>query len=317
MEFLFEDMNELQLDIHLESIINMMLTRLKNKNPKKESKVYKRNVKYVQELYDGTFLHHTFNKGRKDYDYKDCFEKIKAVKGNWTAVRKLILEALNNIDLAKDKNYQPFNKNFVNSISFSTFFEYFDINSDNSGMSSNFLNFINPPKKCYDYTSSITIDKLKQNCLQNILEYGEKIVRKYFRNVSQELSFWYDMEDFSRWLRKFNEVFPNEYSEFILNCKNGNPLMDFDEYLTGCLNYKQGNIIMQPFLYQLSKKGSEKLEGYFLNWLRNGIEKNRFSSLKKLPKSIDNYYKDNSFVKKSVRTKAKEKEVIDFDELIF
>ena len=311
---LFEE--ETPFDSHVHSIINIMLKNLKNNHPKQDSKVYIRNARYIEELYNGTFLHRVFNKSRKDYNYNDCFEKIKAVKGSWQAVRNLVVEVLNNIELAKNKDYLPFNKNFVNSITFATFFEYFDINANNSGMSSNFLNFVNPPNRCYDYTSNITIDKLKKNCMSNILEYGEKIVKKYFKVTSQELSFWYNMEDFSRWLRKFNEVFPNEYSEFILNCKNGNPLKDLEEYLMTVLNYRQGNnLIMQPIYFQLSKIGSDKLEGNFLSWLRNGIEKNKFVSLRKLPKSINNYYNDESFVKQIVQ--KKEKEVIDFDELIF
>ena len=297
------------------SIINIMLSRLKNNKPKQDSKVYAKNAGYILELYDGTFLSHKFNCDRKDYNYSECFSKIKLCKGSWQAIRNLIVLVLDNIDLAKDKSYMPFNKNFVNSITFGTFFEYFNPSSLNPGINSNFINFINPPKKCYEYTSNITIEKLKSSCISLIRDYAKKLSTLYFaNNKSQELSFWYNMEDFSRWLKLFENTFPTVYSEFIINCKNGNPLEDFNNYLQTTLSFKQGEkVIVQAFCFQLSKIGSKNLEGNFLGWLRKGIESNKFSSLKNLPNSIQNYYTDDSFRKKEfVR---KDKEVIDLDSI--
>ena len=312
---LFEVENE--YDTHVTFIIGVMLKRLKNNHPKPTSKVYIRNVSYINELYNGTFLHHVYNHNRKDYNYANTTDRIKECKGDWNKINNIITTALDNIELAKSKDYLPFNKRFVDSITFATFFEYFDINSNCTGISSNFLNFINPPKKCYEYTSNITIEKLKKSCLTNIREYGEKIVRKYF-DKSQELSFWYNMEDLSRWLRCFKKTFSYEYNEFVIMCKNKNPLQDLEEYIINILNYKQGNnLIVQPIFFQLSKLGSDRLEGYFLHWLRSGIESNKFSSLKNLPKSINNYYKDESFETVNVKEKTVEKEIIDFDNIIF
>jgi hypothetical protein len=80
------------------------------------------------------------------------------------------------------------------------------------------------------------------------------------------------------------------------------------------LSFKQGEkVIVQAFCFQLSKLGSKNLEGNFLGWLRKGIENNKFSSLKNLPNSIQNYYTDDSFRKKEfVR---KDKEVVDLDSI--
>ena len=191
--------------------------------------------------------------------------------------------------------------------------------SKNSEKCSNFLNFIIPPKKSYDHISNLTIEKLKKECSQMILETGTKICKRYMTEKSHELSFWYSMTDWTRWLKKFKETFPNEFGEFLMNCENGNPLLDFRCYLMIVLRYRQGeNVIVGPECFKLSRLGSNSLEGHFKNWLRNGIEKNKFEILKHLPKSIEKYYTDDSFEvsKKIIEKKIeRKKEVVDFDDL--
>lgn len=291
-------------DPHVIGIIKYMLSRLKNNHPRPDSKVYIKNANYIKELYEGRFHTHVFNTSRKDYNYTDVFLKIRNCSGNWQNVRNLIVSVLDNIELSKDKQYLPFNKKFIETITFSTFFEYFDINAKESGMNSNFLNYINPPLKSRIYASAFTISKLKENVLKSILPFAEKISNSYFKDSN--LSFWYNMEDLSRWLKKMKEAFPSEYGEFIISCKNGNPLEDFMNYLT-----KGGNII-QPFFFQLSLKGSDRIEGRFSGWLNDGIRSGKFSSLKNLPKSIECYYTDENFEKR--KKEPKKKEVVDLDD---
>ena len=305
-------------DKHLVSIIKLMLTKLKNNHPKPDSKVYVRNANYLLELYNGIFNKHNFNLTRKDYNYDKCFEEIKKCKGDWGYLRNLILQSISNIELAKSRDYMPFNKAYIDGITFATFFEHFDINSYQSGMDSNFVNFINPPKKCYEYTSSLTIEKLKAECLPSICECAKKIAQEHFNSSkANELSFWYDIEDLCRWIKNMKKTFPKEYSEFTLNCKNGNVLEDFNCYLMNCLNMKQGDkSIVMPNYYRLAFQGESVLGYYFLGWLRNGIEQGKFAAFKNLPESINHYYTDESFktIKKTVK---KKKEVIDEEDIIF
>ena len=304
-------------DKHIVSIINMMLKRLKNNNPKPDSKVYVRNANFIKDIYDGNFLKNKFNTERKDYDYSGTFEKISLCKNNWQNVRNCVNDCLNNVELAKDKSRLPFNKKFIDSISFATFFQFYDITNSNNGINSHFVNLLNPPLMSYEYTSSLTIEKLKKECLGSLVKEGDIICNKYFSDIKQRLSFWYNILDFSRWLKNMKSAFHSEYDEFIMLCEDGNPLTDFLKYLKTSLSYKQGqNIIMLPVYFQLSRVGSNKLEYQFLGWLKNGIEKNRFSVLKNLPKSIEHYYSDESFEKRKQEiVTPKKKEIVDADDL--
>lgn len=299
---------------HLKSIMNLLLSKLKNKNPKPDSNVYKKNAAFVQELYDGKFLHRQFDMTRKDFWYEGTFEYIRLCKGNWTMVRNLIVQSLNNLELAKKKEYLPFNKKFIESITFSTFFDCFDVKSQ--GMSSMFLNLVNPPNKTYEYTSKLTIEKLKTECNKSLVPVAEKICMKHF-NGNDELSFWYNILEISQWLSNFKKAFPDVYNEFILNCEEGNPLKDFYKYMLKYLAYKQGNnVMLQAIYFKTHGIGYHKLGFQFLGWLKNGIETNRFSALKRLPKSVDNYCDECDFVTVIQKKEKKvEKEVVDFEDL--
>lgn len=303
-------------DPHLTSIMKLLLSRLKNKNPKPDSKVYMKNAAFVQEIYDGKFLHRQFDMTRKDFFYEGTFEYIKLCKGNWTMVRNLIVQSLDNLELAKKKEYLPFNKKFIESITFSTFFDCFDVKVQ--GTSSMFLNLVNPPNKTVAYTSKLTVEKLKKECLSSLVPVAEKISRRHFKD-SDELSFWYNILDMSVWLRNFKNTFPDVYGEFIMNCEQGNPLEDYYKYLFNYLKSRQGdNVIIQPIYFKKNQIGYHKLSFQFLNWLKNGIERNKFSMLKNLPRSIDNYCDEDSFVIEKIKKQKKAekvKEVIDFEDL--
>ena len=302
-------------DPHVSATIKMMLSRLRNNHPKPGDKVWIKNANFIKSLYDGLFLHQRFDMSRND-NPTETYSQVRKVKGDWSKVRDIIALSLNNIDLAKSPDYMPFNKKYVESISFATFFESFDITSAGREKSSNFLNFVIAPKKSYEYTSDLTIAKLKKQCTKMILETGERICKRYMSEKSHELSFWYSMTDWSRWLRKMKETFPNEYGEFLMNCDNGNPLLDFRKYLMKILEWKQGeNIMVGPECFKLSYLGHSTLEGHFKNWLRNGVEKNKFNCFKYLPKSIEKYYQDDSFVIVKEKKTEKKKEIIDADDL--
>ena len=159
---------------------------------------------------------------------------------------------MNNLELAKKKEYLPFSKKFVESITFSTFFDCFDVKAQ--GMSSMFLNLINPPNKIAAYTSKLTIEKLKNECSKFLVPVGEKICMRHFKE-SDELSFWYNILEISQWLSNFKKTFPDVYNEFIINCEQGNPLQDFYKYLTNYLKYKQGeNVIVQAIYFKTHSK---------------------------------------------------------------
>lgn len=301
-------------DPHVTAIISQMLMRLKNNNPKPESPVYARNAWFIRELYDGTFLRHNFVYSRiSQYNMEHVNDKVKAVKGSWGMVRAIILNALNNYELAKDKDRMPFNKKFLDDISFATFFEG-SVRFNNDGcFDSNFMKFVNEPKMSHDYNSNITINKIKENIHPLILESAESFADKHFKVKHQQLLFWYDMEDWTRWLRCFRKAFPNIYGDFISACEDGNPFKDFRTFMMKRLKWKEGdNPVINVYYFRLNGYGSDMLDGMFKDWLRNGIADGKFNALKQLPKSIDSYYTDESFAK--VEQKI-EKVVVDIEDI--
>lgn len=312
MEFLFDDGPI--YDPHIKGILKIMLSRLRNNKPRPDSPVYRKNADFLQEIYDGKFLHRKFDTSRKDYDYSDTFEKVRLCTGNWSELRSCILTSLDNLDLAKDEAYLPFGKDYVNSISFSSFF--IARNNGSDGISSNFINLVNPPRKKSFASIKSKVDKEKKNVLPLLMQCAEKTAEKYFDGYD-ELSFWCAVSNFSRWLRSFKLHFSSQYSEFVLGCEEGNPLFDLRKYTENQMRKKFGDsFTMKSYLFRLSLPDSNRLGGNFLDWLLNGISNGKFAVLKDLPKSIDRYCRDEDFDSVPVKEK-KEKATIDIDSVVF
>lgn len=312
MEPLFDD--TIKYDPHVTSIINQMLLHLRNNNPKPESPVYARNACFIKELYDGTFLRHNFVYSRiNQYDMNNVNEQVKAVKGSWGLVRNIVMNSLEHYEMSKDKDRMPFNKKFLEDITFATFFEGSIRFNPDGCFDSNFMKFINEPKMSHDYNSALAIKKIKENVHPMIVDEAESFCKKWFKMKHQQLTFWYEMEDWTRWLRSFRKAFPNIYSEFVSACDDGNPFIDFKKYLLTRLKMREGeNPVMNMYYFKLTKFGGNYLDGMFKDWLRYGIDKNKFNALKQLPKSIDRYYTDESFEK--VEEKV-EKKIVNIEDI--
>ena len=314
MEPLFDF--EPTIDRHITGIITQMLKALSNNNPKKDSKCYLRCVKYVSELYEGTFLlNKKFDMSRdRQFDMTDVFAKINQCKHDWGKVREIVLGSLKHLEEAKKPEKMPWNKSYLNSITFSRFFS--NGYSQDGLVDCPFVHLVNPPKDSYAYTSDITIRKLKDDTLALIREPAERFCKKYFKIKSYQLSFWYDMEDWSRWLRNLKGNFPGIYNEFIMGCEDGNPFADFQKYLLSVLRQKEGDHpVMNHWYFKLTYNDGVMLDGYFRQWLRSGMDRGRFGAFRQLPKSIDSYYTDESFRKKAVA--EKKKEVVEMEDIVW
>ena len=305
------------MDKHLESIVDMILGRLKNNNPRKDSKCYLRVASYVNEIYTGMFLKNKKFDTLKDklFDMTDCFSRVAECRGDWSRVRDIILNSLDHLEQAKSPEKMPWNKTYLNNITFSRFFNNgYNMNGE---IDSPFLHLVNPPKDSYGYRSDITIGKIKENTLPLIRSAAERFCKKYFKMKNYQLSFWYNMEDWTRWLKLFRQTFPGIYGEFISACEDGNPFIDFQKYLMSVLKQKEGEFpIMNHWYFKLTYGEGTELDGFFKQWLRTGIDKGRFNVLKQLPKSIDKYYTDESFMDSKIKVEKK-KEVIELEDIVW
>ena len=302
-------------DPHLKSVMSLLLSRLRNNNPKPESKAWSRNAGFLMEIYEGRFLSKPFDTSRKDYDYQGSFDKIRAAKGSWQAVRSLVVQALDNIELAKDFSYMPFNKKFVESITFSTFFEHRERDCFSPGVHSNFVNFVNPPLKKSDYSNDSRAEKLKASCVSFFGKGAAAVCSEHFSARSDRLRFWEDMAEWKEWLSAFKAAYPEIYSEFAINCAGGSPFEDYWNWLAKKLANSGRSV--RPYHFQLSAAGSERLGLDFLDWLEGGVRSGKFAALRGLPRPVALYRFPESFGKAAKSAPPKEKEVVDADDFIF
>ena len=305
------------IDKHIENILSIILSRLPNNNPKKESKCYLKAVNYVNEIYTGIFTKNKRFDNSKDnqFNIDNNFQKINDCTNDWCKVRDIIVSALDNLEESKKPEKLPWNKKYINDISFAKFFcnGYNELGE----IDSPFLHFVNPPKGSYIYKSDITITKLKENINSLIKEPAEKFCKKYFKAKNHQLCFRYDIGDWTRWLEQFKKTFPTVYFEFLNGCDNGNPFIDFQNYLLFVLKQKEGeHPVINHWYFKLTYNDGTELDGYFKQWLRAGIDRGKFNVLKQLPKCIDKYYTNVSFISESTKTEKK-KEVIELEDFVF
>ena len=304
------------IDKHIEAIIKIILTRLPNNNPKKDSKCYLRTANFINELYLGTFLRNNrFDKSKdSQFNVDNIFDIIQSCNSDWNKIKTLVVQVLDNIETAKRPEKLPWNKKYVNEISFAKFFDN-GYNQDGE-IDSPFLHFVNEPKDSLAYRSDITIGKIKEVLPVHLKNAAEKICKKYFKMKSYQLSFWYNMEEWNEWLNNLRNAFPNIYSEFVANCKDSNPLADFQEYLITSLKKSEGEYpSVNHWYYSITNSEKVQLNGFFKGWLQDGIRKNKFSALKQLPQSIDKYVTKESF-ETNKQVKKVEKKTVDFEDII-
>ena len=300
-------------DPHARSIVRLMLSRLRNNNPREDSKVYMKAIGYVTEIYDGTFLHRAFSVGRADYNYDGAFEKVRSCKGSWQEVRSSIITAMDNLEVAKDDRYLPYNKKFIESVTFSSFFELPDLKG---GVTSMYVSLQNPPRKKAEKAYASRIADVRKNVIPAVASVADDVCEKYFSEGADGFQFWCAVEDFSRWLRKFKEVFPQVHGEFVLGCKDGNPMADLSSFVAEHSGRRYGDgTAPKPYFFRLTLPGRDKLGGMFLDWLQDGISRGKFACLKSLPKPVADYCEDSDFVGESVS--GRPVSVVDLDTIIF
>ena len=303
------------IDKHIEGIITVMLGKLKNNSPDKDDKCYLNTVSAINDIYTGMFLKNRRFDGSRDnqFNMEGAFEKIASCKGDWTATRNLIVSSLANLEESKKPEKMPWNKKYVNGITFARFFS--SGYTENGEIDCPFLHFVNPPKDSYAFTTDITIGKLCSNTSGLIRDSAKKVCKKYFKMKNHQLSFWYAMEDWTRWLDIFRKNFSSIYGEFLLSCKGGNPFADFTDYLMETLKRKEGeHPVVNYWYFRLTRPEGTELDGYFKSWLKSGIDSGRFTILRNLPDSVNHYYTNESF-ENNKPVAQNEKKVVEYDEL--
>lgn len=313
MKPLFDDTP--MYDPHVVSIVSYMLEHLRNNSPKPTSNVYKKVASFVQEIHEGTFIFHNFKYSNEtQYNLEGNLEKVKSCKGSWQTTRQVIIDSISHLKMAESKEYMPFNKRFLEGITFGTYFEGNSRFNPDGSLDSYFMKFVNEPKKSFSYNADLAINKIKSELSENIKISAEAFCKKWLKIKHVQLAFWKEIEDFQRWLNTFKKTYSKIYNEFILGCEDGNPFADLSSYIIKTLQSKEGSRpVINAYYFKLSNGDSGQLEGMFRNWLKDGIKNGKFNSLKYLPKGINEYYTDESFENKN--SKKVEKKIVDAEDL--
>lgn len=269
----------------------------------------------MQQIYDGTFVHNSFDLSNPtQYDFTNWIQQVKQCAGDWSKVKQIIINAIDNLQLAKQPQYLPFNKKYLEAVTFSTFFESGKRYNNDGSIDSVFVKFINKPLTFTNYTSEYKITEVRLNCMGIFQKPADKFCNKHFPTGRDKMLFWKDIEDISRWFRLLKSNYPEQYGEFCHNCKEGNPFIDFKDFVVDVAKQKQGeNYVISVYDFKIAQ--DDVLTGKFRQWLLAGITTKKFETLKYLPNQIIYYYTDQSF-EKPKQIKQVEKQVIDGDELV-
>ena len=296
------------------NIMNAMTSKLRHGKNIEDTKCYEKNVEWVQKIYDGTFLQNQFLfQNESQYNLNGYVDVVRNCKGDWNKVLNVIEQSVNNLEMAKQPQYVPYNKTYLESITFSNFFEIFS-RGKYGEINSPFLYFVNPPKLVSDYCSEYKLTDLKLLCDNKIAVEADKFCNKYFKGGREKRWFWKDIIDFSRWFSCLKENYPNIYSEMLSMCNDSNPFVDFKNYVVNLAKNNQGdNFVLSTFDFKIENGGF--ISGKFRQWLTSGIKSGKFDMLKYLDKPVVQYYSDESF-KKSSEVKPNDKQVIDADDLV-
>ena len=58
----------------------------------------------------------------KQFDMTNTFDKVRECANDWNKVRQIIIDSLNHLEEAKKPEKLPWNKKYLNDITFSRFF---------------------------------------------------------------------------------------------------------------------------------------------------------------------------------------------------
>lgn len=185
------------------------------------SKVYTRLCNKITDIYNGHFTssrlysfdENVFN--NKQFNTEGWMEKIKAVKGDWNKVRKLIFTALKNFVLMYDEDKMPLNKNYLTT----NLSDWFYSDNPNSRGQSQFIQSLNEPqiikKKLGDDKAKKIIEDMREKSPVSYLA-GHELNALLPANAS-ELTAWKSIREIIQWGKLLWQYEPN--AKYFLQCE--------------------------------------------------------------------------------------------------
>lgn len=187
----------------------------------------------IQALYEGTFLDERCGYQLSDkcvkskwFDTDGWWEKIRAVKGDWLKVKRLLFTALDNFVLMHEPEYMPFKKETLQK---NLNLWLYDIFSNPGEGNSQFVQCINPPKKKVNQLSENKADRIFESLPSKVQDAGNRCVTLCPKHSCSGY-FWQNIKNMAEWADTALKYEPNIHFWIV---GAGDMIMQFYDY---CVN---------------------------------------------------------------------------------
>lgn len=172
------------------------------------TKTYVSICRAVADLHDGRFIRERILSekflGNKQFDIEGWQSKVKAVKGDWVAVKRLILGALKNFVLMHDENRMPYSKNYLQKNLSLWFYDNVSVRGEGQ---SQFILCLSEPEYTKKHNSEAKADRIFETLPVKAKKGGNEL---FEMNTSMPAGiFWEKVKDMVEWGKGAFEVEDN------------------------------------------------------------------------------------------------------------
>lgn len=213
-----------QADAIAKRILIKYATIFQNRIPEEgqqPTKTYISICHKIEDIYNGHFLssrYYNFDEAvfnNKQFDTEGWREKLKAVRGDWSKVKALIFNAVENFALMFKDDRMPFKKDFL----VSSLNDWFYSENPNSKNQSQFIQSLNEPQI---QKSKLGMDKAK-NIVEDLKKkspvsyYAGHELNELLPANANELTAWQFITDIIKWGKLLWQF--DENAKYFMQCK--------------------------------------------------------------------------------------------------
>lgn len=196
------------------------------KENEEPTKTYIKLCRKIEDIYNGRFISSRFYSfdenvfNNKQFVTEGWKEKIKEVKGDWSKVKTLIFNAVENFVLMNDENRMPMKKDYLtNNLN-----DWFFSDNPNSKGQSQFIQSLNEPQiikqKLGEDKAKKIIEDLKSK--SPVSYYAGHELNSLLPPKASELNAWENIQKIIKWGKLLWQFEPN--AKYFLECKIKNNL---------------------------------------------------------------------------------------------
>ena len=213
-----------QADAIAKRILTKYVNYFQNRIPQagqQPTKTYISICHKIEDIYNGNFTKSRFYEfdnsvfNNKQFDTEGWREKINDVKGDWSKVKSLIFNAVENFVLMYEEDRMPFKKDWLtNNLS-----EWFHSDNPNSKNQSQFIQSLNEPQiqksKLGMDKAKIIVADLKKKSL--VSYYAGHELNELLPANANELTAWQFITDIIKWGKLLWQF--DENAKYFMQCK--------------------------------------------------------------------------------------------------